>query len=277
MLYETREELWFHNAHLGFSHGLVMSEQMPSVLAQSNSASAGFYEDSGFRSLIDTSAVSQPLAAGDEEPIVVVGKRPPLPDWDGGGLGTGGGGGDGGSGGGGGGGGDTTTTSQDCRDHRALDAETAIEAKPDDGQREYGSIIYRGADGKMYSSAPIPGTSTSISPAQITDWLNTNGVSMSQVTGFVHNHDAWQYGTSSFEANVNRYPSGNDWQTADWMVGQGAGGAGGSGFALYVIDPDGDLREFNYGAESTYKNLTPDQKNSGSNLPQQLTPDGSTC
>lgn len=54
MLYETREELWFHNAHLGFSHGLVMSEQMPSVLAQSNSASAGFYEDSGFRSLIDT-------------------------------------------------------------------------------------------------------------------------------------------------------------------------------------------------------------------------------
>lgn len=233
---------------------------------------------SGYVDSLQQIASAAPLSPEDD--IVVIGRRPPLPDLDGGGLGSGGstgGGSTGGEGGGGGGGGTTTDTSQDCRDHRALDAETAIEAKSDDGTHEYGSIVYRGSDGQVHNSPPIRGTSTGITTSQIASWMNNNNVAMSQVVGFVHNHDAYEYGTSTYEANVNRYPSSNDWNFADWMVGQGAGGAGGSGFAMYVIDPDGQMREFNYSLESRYENLSADQRNSGMYLPDEMASDGSTC
>lgn len=70
---------------------------------------------------------------------------------------------------------------------------------------------------------------------------------------------------------------GGDWNTADWMVSGGAGGAGGAGFALYVIDVDGVMREFNYANHDFYKSLTLEDRNRGVGLPDAVNDDGSTC
>ncbi len=174
---------------------------------------------------------------------------------------------------------------QDCRDRNALEATDTINGHPDDTRREHGSLTYVGSDGSMQHSPPIHGTAGSISREAITTWMSANGVSWSQVRGFVHNHDDFWYGGSSFNENVNRYPSGGpsdpqggDWRTAEWMVNQGAGGPnGGYGFALYIIDTDGNLREFEYSRRSEYENLTNDQRNAGIKLPDEMESDGSSC
>lgn len=172
----------------------------------------------------------------------------------------------------------------DCSDHRALEIKAAINADSDHDTKELGSVIYRGADGAVHSSPIFEGRQTSanggysyIDPQVVRDWLAANNIPISQVTGFVHNHDAWHYGSSQEEVDVNRYPSTGDWGFADSLVNDGAGGTGGAGFSLYVIDTNGHLREFDYTDRTALGHLTRSQKTNGTALPDETVSDGSAC
>lgn len=46
---------------------------------------------------------------------------------------------------------------------------------------------------------------------------------------------------------------------------------------MYIIDPDGGLREFKYVDKSYYENLTGTQRQAGRGLPPTTEFDGSSC
>lgn len=168
----------------------------------------------------------------------------------------------------------------DCRDRQALAAEDEIKAKPDYNHYEYGSLTYRDASGAVQHSDLIRGDFEKILPSQIRSWMNSHGVSFSQVIGWVHNHPTHTYGGP--QADINRYPSGGDvpggdWNVADWFVSQGAGGVGGEGFALYIIDTEGDMREFEYKDREIYMNLDATERGRGEHLPGEIVSDGTSC
>lgn len=223
----------------------------------------------------------------DGEDIVITGRRISDPGTGGGtatggggssgggGIVTGGGGSTGGEDGGGTGGGEPG--GNDCRDRNALAAALEIKAEPDDSTKEHGSIVYKAGDGSVRHSPPIQGGFTQIPLDAVEKWLADNGVSHSQVIGFVHNHPTYSYGGTDKAVSINSYPSQNDWGFADYMVAKGAGGAGGSGFALYVINPDKELREFHYSDGTVYRNFTTSQKENEVGLPVQLVSDGTSC
>ena len=87
-------------------------------------------------------------------------------------------------------------------------------------------------------------------------------------------------------AATNRYPSGGapgtgqyveqgrDWNAADWFVSNGANA---SVFTMYIISPDGDLREFDYADKAYWYGLKQQQRENGTNVPDPLVSDGSTC
>jgi hypothetical protein len=143
--------------------------------------------------------------------------------------------------------------------------------------KEYGSLVYVGPDGKVHHSDPIEGDYKSISQEAIRKWMSDNSVAMSQVVAFVHNHPSWYYGSTTESAKVNRYPSSNDWNTAQWMVAGGAGGQGGGNFAMYVIDTNGVMREFKFDDKATYEGLDKGDKENGKDLPKKLESDGTSC
>jgi hypothetical protein len=223
------------------------------------------------------------IVAGGDNPIIVIG----YPNYDGGG-GGGGGGYDTSEGGhpgdGGGMGGPLTVPPEDCVDRKALEAENLIERETDDDTREHAVLIYTDANGQTQKSNIIQGGGT-ISQAALTQELQRLGVSWSQVVGFVHNHPQEIYGSNSQEEAANRYPSGGgvpggDWNAAEWMVSQGAGGPNGQNFSLYVIDADPQephMREFRYADRAYYETLTRDERIAGVNLPPILISDGSRC
>jgi hypothetical protein len=159
----------------------------------------------------------------------------------------------------------------------ALDAKDVIRQEPDDARKEHSIVIYRGSDGAVHKSPIFQGDACSVDPQQMRDWLIAQGIPMSSVLGFVHNHPSWCYGSSTDEEAINRYPSANDWGTAQNWVAAGAGGPGGANFALYVIDTTGDLREFNYSDRASWQGLDRDQRIEGVGLPPELVDDGSTC
>jgi hypothetical protein len=70
--------------------------------------------------------------------------------------------------------------------------------------------------------------------------LTEFGITRADVLGFIHNHNASNYclGASDYqEANqLNRQPSGNDWNTRDWFI---RGGASASEFTMYVMSCNG--------------------------------------
>ncbi len=135
----------------------------------------------------------------------------------------------------------------------------------------------RAADGTVRHSPPIQEGFTQIPLDAVEKWLADNGVSHSQVIGFVHNHPTYSYGGTDEAVSINSYPSQNDWGFADYMVAKGAGGTGGTGFALYVINPDKELREFHYSDAAVYRNLSTTQKENEIGLPVQLVDDGTSC
>lgn len=165
----------------------------------------------------------------------------------------------------------------DCRDRKAIEAQTLINGQPDDQAREYGAIVYRDGDGRVQISDILQGDESHVPQAKIMEWMTTHGVSWSQVIGFVHNHDEVFYARSLEEAHMNRYPSDPDWNSAAWMVAQGAGGPNGENFALYIIDTSHKMREFEYEDRSIYAQLDPDDKDRGSRLPDETVSDGSSC
>jgi hypothetical protein len=179
------------------------------------------------------------------------------------------------SGGGGGGGGatppgvDPNHNYDSERDTIAQQLKSDINNLSDHNTNEHGAIIYVGADGGLHHSPIFTGTESGINPQIVKDWMAANGVTMDQLVGFVENHDSAYFGTSGTDANANRYPSANDWNFADSFVNEGAG-AGTSGFALYVVDTVGQLRQFDHADEGLYKGLTQGQKDSGTDLPATM-------
>jgi hypothetical protein len=107
--------------------------------------------------------------------------------------------------------------------------------------------------------------------------MTESGVTRSQVIGFVHNHPDHYYGQTNYDDAINRYPSDADWGFAEWMVNGGAGGTNGEGFALYQIDTEGNMREFEYKDRAMYQDLTPTQRENGRDLPSKSKNDGSSC
>lgn len=182
------------------------------------------------------------------------------------------------------GGGSSETEQNDCRDRSALDVAKEVRNESDRDVNEHGSVVFRDANGQVQRSPLFQGDAGQIPLAQIFAWMAGNGVSMSQVIGLVHNHPAWLYGKTLDAMAVNRYPSGGvvnggDWNAADYMVSRGAGGPDGAGFALYVIDTVGNLREFAYSDRDIYKNLTKEEREreNGTALPDEMKDDGSSC
>ena len=220
-----------------------------------------------------------------DEPIPVTGKRPndvDEDDDDGGWLPPSGGG-DGGedTGGDGPGGGGLIGEDgddPDCRDRNAGEAQDKINSDSNKNYYEHGVIIYVDSTGAVRQSSVIQGNTTHITTSAIQATMQQDGIEFSQVIGFVHNHPEQWYG--GYNAPVNRYPSGGDVaggdrNNADWFVGNGAGGVDGSNFALYVIDTEGKMREFEYADREIYKNLDAEERRAGESLPGQVQTDGS--
>ncbi len=215
---------------------------------------------------------------GEGETITVTGTRPRLPDTttepE---TSTGGGGpGDGGDGGG------TESQQNDCRDRNALDATSDIKSENDNNVDEHASVVYIGSDGAVRHSPPIEGDTLGVPLSAILSWMSQNGVAMNQVIGLVHNHPAYEYGATDQSAAINRYPSGGDvaggdWSVAGYMVSNGAGGAGGADFAMYLIDTAGNLREFAYADREKYENLSAQEREQGEELPDAMKDDGTSC
>jgi hypothetical protein len=155
------------------------------------------------------------------------------------------------------------------RDQVAQSVKDQINHMSDKDTKEHEAILYVGADGKVHSSPIFTGNEQKVDPQKILDWMSQNNVDMHSVVGFIHNHDAYYYGTSTEAAEVNRYPSVGDWGTADYFSSHGAG-AGTSGFAMYLVDTDHALRQFDYNDNGLYRHLTDDQKERGVNLPGSM-------
>jgi hypothetical protein len=198
------------------------------------------------------------------------------------GGGTSGGGADGGSDGtgsgdyGGTGGDAETTEANDCRDRNALEAGKEIAAEPDDGHKEHGSLIYRDINGLIRHSPIIQGDDMHISRSAVEEAMRINNISFDQIVGFVHNHPKRWYGGDTEIISVNSYPSGNDWGFSDYMIANGANGGLGI-FAIYIINPDGDIFEFSSKDKDFYYNLGSEQKEDRIALPKKLQDDGTSC
>jgi hypothetical protein len=117
-------------------------------------------------------------------------------------------------------------------------------------------------------------------------WMEANGVTFQQVTGWTHNHDAFHYGGTNEAASVNSYPSGGrpgtgpiserggDWNVADWFVRNGTDAAT---FSIYILNPDNELREFDYADKAYWWGLTDTQRKNETGLPDETVSDGSSC
>lgn len=158
-----------------------------------------------------------------------------------------------------------------CQDQEAMQGADEIEAKSDDANKEYGSIVYRAANGQVLHSPPLAGSAEGVTLQAFTNWMTANGVSYSQVMGIVHNHPANIYGLDSTSADVNRYPSANDWNFATHFMNNGAQAS----FSMYINDTNGTLREFAYADKANYVNLTQQQMDDGYRLPSSTRACGS--
>lgn len=136
---------------------------------------------------------AQETDAGDDGGVIVVtGKRLPLPDWDGGGMGGGSTGGDGGgTGGGGGSGGGTSNTDfsvsnddSSCENGAATKAADTIDSLSDSqGDYEYSGVLVRNSDG-TYGLA-----NNEVSTLYSTTYSTFDNLSdASSVYGVIHNH-----------------------------------------------------------------------------------------
>jgi hypothetical protein len=101
----------------------------------------------------------------------------------------------------------------------------------------------------------------------LSDNLPTNA---SFIRGIVHNHTGFD-SVSRADINFYSYPSADDWQTADVLIGKGASAAD---FSIWMISPDGALREFKYSDKDYYSGLSDEQKKDGEGLPESSTVQG---
>lgn len=88
----------------------------------------------------------------------------------------------------------------------------------------------------------------------------------SDIYGFIHNHP---FNDSNYNANfLNQYPSDRDWEALDLMA---ANGADPTHLSVFILDPFGVLREFQYSDKATYQAMTDTQRYQSQSLPQPTT------
>ncbi|MBX9575617.1 MAG: hypothetical protein K2X07_08265 [Caulobacteraceae bacterium] len=201
--------------------------------------------------------------------------------WETGGSAGGEGGGPGGDGGSGGG--EGPTVPQDpghAGEGCALNAiRDEINGEPTNDSSEHSAAVYRGADGRYYTTPVFTGSSGSAPVDQLIVWLIENGIPFSQITSVYHNHDSAGGASNPNEIAVNQYPSHlfaangiGDWFMAGLFVnppsqlGQVAG-ADPLVFRMVVEDTAGTARAFRYQDRQFYEALSLQDMLNGVGLP----------
>ena len=90
----------------------------------------------------------------------------------------------------------------DCRDRVAVEAKAEIEARDDVNRDESGILLYRNSEGQVVKSSVIAGDGGEIELSSILEVMQREGISFSQVIGFVHNHDSRHYATGATPAEA---------------------------------------------------------------------------
>lgn len=101
--------------------------------------------------------------------------------------------------------------------------------------------------------------------------LNDNIPSdLGSVYGIIHNHTG--FGTADRSLiNFYSYPSLEDWISADQLVAMGVPA---DQLSIWMIAPDGSLREFQYADRASFTSLTEEEKMAGEGLPTSSTAEG---
>ncbi len=160
-------------------------------------------------------------------------------------------------------GGNTDAQDNDTQDGFADFVRDVINGIPSSGSQEWGAALSVDALGRPYS--PSGGVSTIGEVDENTLYIPPNP---SEVYGIIHNHPDALGGQDT--DRVNRYPSPADWEAAEQMV---AAGADGNNFSLYIIDADGEMREFSYADRERYENLSETEMERGEDLPEPIIDD----
>ena len=149
-----------------------------------------------------------------------------------------------------------------CEDGAAVNAGQDISGLlQTEGQYEFTGLLVQNSDGSFGLSQNEISTNYSATFSSFDSLLN-----YSSAFGVVHNH---VYNTSIDHNNdnfLNRYPSAGDWQSLDLLV---HGGANPGNLSIFILDPFGTLREFNYSDRSFYESMTDQQRLNGDNLPAE--------
>lgn len=116
-------------------------------------------------------------------------------------------------------------------------------------KKEYTALIYRDDNGSIRITSLVEGEADRGS-------MDPPPGGWSRTIGIVHNHPHDVLCISQMMCNANRNPSvvmgpftGSDWNTAENIVNRGASA---STLVLYLLDPYGVLREFDYKSRSNY-------------------------
>ncbi len=143
---------------------------------------------------------------------------------------------------------------EDAENEFALLMRDTIEYFPSYSTTEYGVTMAMGSDGVPFAvgNAALAGD---LDETEL--YLPTDA---SNVFGTVHNHPS---GGSDYNL-LNRYPSDNDWSAADAFISNGADP---NNFSMFIMDANGDLREFEYSDRALYQDLSQDDMIDGDDLP----------
>jgi hypothetical protein len=151
-----------------------------------------------------------------------------------------------------------------CQDGAAVNAAQAIDSLlQSTGNYEYSGLLVQNGDGSFGLSQNELSTRFSKTSSSFDTLPSYNSV-----FGIVHNH---VYNTSLSGTNDNfiaRYPSAADWQSLQ-LLAQGPNGANTNNLSLFILDPFGDLREFQYADRALYEGMTNEQRLQGLNLPAE--------
>ena len=109
--------------------------------------------------------------------------------------------------------------------------------------REYGGLIYRGADGKFYYTGPLRGTDQGVTPA------NAPAPPGTTVVGDYHTHGDYSTADPATGAAVRTSdPANDDFNSDNFSTtdknGIAADGAGVPGYAGYLGTPSGTFRRY---------------------------------
>jgi len=151
---------------------------------------------------------------------------------------------------------DEPRDSNDCMieenevDAKAEEVAGDILQNPDSQEFEFVSFLWRSAGGALQFTEPLqldPGGGIVRTPQEVTPYGDA------QIVGWVHNHPYDTIATPRHN-EFNRNPSAGDWQTFDNLI---TGGYASTDLSLYLIGPDGVLREFTDGDQTDHTGDSP--------------------